>query len=173
MDDNNLTLDGVDAMTIYNQEQRQYVRLAFRWDQFRSFRCSRKSGKIRNKPGAISIGEHQWIALHVEYSEFSGEDVFAVRRHHPGKGKHQLELGFEIRWVQLNQGTSQSGTLTYNSLHQFAKNQLNSATYVDELPLKRQRKVQYCGYVQDTYNTTRSLTLNLAFATTISTSFTR
>jgi hypothetical protein len=72
------------------------------------------------------------------------------------KGKHQLKFGFEIRWVQLNQGTSQSGTLTYNSLQQFAANQLNSATYVDELPLKRQRKAQYWGYVQDTYVDGRS-----------------
>ena len=31
------------------------------------------------------------------------------------KGKHTLKFGFEIRWVLLNQGTSQSGTLTYTS----------------------------------------------------------
>src|SRR5580658_3134716 len=31
------------------------------------------------------------------------------------KGKHVIKFGFETRWILLNQGTSQSGTLTWNS----------------------------------------------------------
>ena len=77
------------------------------------------------------------------------------------KGKHILKMGYEIRWVQLNQGDSQSGSLTYPSLAAFAANQLDSATYVATLPLKRSRKTQYWGYIQDTYKATPNLTLNL------------
>jgi Carboxypeptidase regulatory-like domain/TonB dependent receptor len=77
------------------------------------------------------------------------------------KGKHILKMGYEIRWVQLNQGDSASGTLTYLSPALFAANQLDSATYVTTLPLKRSRKAQYWGYIQDTYKVTPNLTLNL------------
>ena len=35
------------------------------------------------------------------------------------KGRHVLKFGFETRWILLNQGTSQSGTLTYTSTAAF------------------------------------------------------
>ncbi len=76
-------------------------------------------------------------------------------------GKHILKFGYEIRWIELNQGNSQSGTLSYTSPVNFAANQLDSATYVSILPLKRSRKTQYWGYVQDEYKITQNLTLNL------------
>ena len=75
------------------------------------------------------------------------------------KGKHQLKFGFETRWVLLNQGTSQSGSLTYNSLNNFVENQMGSASYTAVLPLKRQRKTQYWGYVQDEWKPTVNLTI--------------
>ncbi len=76
------------------------------------------------------------------------------------KGKHVFKFGYEIRWIQMNQGTSQSGTLVYDTPALFAANFLDSATYVSELPLKRMRKTQYWGYAQDEYKLTRKLTLN-------------
>ena len=75
------------------------------------------------------------------------------------KGNHTLKFGFEIRWILLNQGTSQSGTLTYNSSNAFLNNLLGSASYTSILPLVRQRKAQYFGYVQDEWNVTPNLTL--------------
>ena len=77
------------------------------------------------------------------------------------KGKHILKFGYEIRWIQMNQGSSQSGTLTYDSPALFAANQLDNATYISELPLKRLRKTQYWGYIQDEYKTTPNLTITL------------
>ncbi len=76
------------------------------------------------------------------------------------KGKHTLKFGFEIRWVLLNQGTSQSGTLTYTSAANFLNNDMGSATYTAILPLVRQRKTQYWGYVQDEWKVTRNLTIS-------------
>ena len=77
------------------------------------------------------------------------------------KGKHILKVGYEIRWIQLNQGTSASGSLTYLSPAAFAANQADSATYISELPLKRMRKTQYWGYIQDVYKARQNLTFNL------------
>jgi hypothetical protein len=75
------------------------------------------------------------------------------------KGKHTLKFGFEMRWVLLNQGTSQSGTLTYTSAANFLNNQMGTAAYTAILPLVRQRKTQYWGYVQDEWKVTDSLTI--------------
>src|SRR5580692_10112470 len=75
------------------------------------------------------------------------------------KGKHVIKFGFETRWILLNQGTSQSGTLTYNSTAAFETNNMGSATYTAILPLVRQRKTQYFGYVQDEWKVTANLTV--------------
>ncbi len=75
------------------------------------------------------------------------------------RGKHILKFGYEIRWIQMNQGSSQSGTLTYDSPALLAANQLDNATYISELPLKRLRKTQYWGYIQDQYKVTENLTI--------------
>ena len=75
------------------------------------------------------------------------------------KGKHTIKVGFEIRWLLLNQGTSQSGTLTYNSLTNFENNRMGNAAYTSILPLVRQRKAQYFGYVQDQWRITSNLTV--------------
>ncbi len=75
------------------------------------------------------------------------------------RGKHTLKFGFETRWVLLNQGSSQSGSVTYTSAASFLTNSMGSASYTAILPLVRQRKVQYFGYVQDEWKITRSLTV--------------
>ena len=75
------------------------------------------------------------------------------------KGKHLFKFGFETRWILLNQGTSQSGTLTYNSTAAFQANQMGSASYTAILSLVRQRKTQYFGYVQDQWKATANLTI--------------
>ena len=61
------------------------------------------------------------------------------------QGRHILKFGYEIRWIQLNQGNSQSGSLTYTTTPLFTANHLDNATYVSVLPLKRSRKTQCIG----------------------------
>jgi TonB dependent receptor len=75
------------------------------------------------------------------------------------KGNHIIKFGYETRWIFLNQGTSQSGTLTYNSTTAFLDNNMGSASYTAILPLVRQRKTQYFAYVQDEWKATPNLTI--------------
>lgn len=75
------------------------------------------------------------------------------------KGKHVVKFGFEARWILLNQGTSQSGTLTYSSTTSLLNNAMGSASYTAVLPLVRQRKTQYFGYAQDEWKITPNLTI--------------
>ena len=66
-------------------------------------------------------------------------------------GRHLIKAGVEVRRIQMNEGNSAYGTLTYSSLSNFQNNYLDSATQIALLPLKRMRKTQESGYVQDEF----------------------
>jgi len=76
------------------------------------------------------------------------------------KARHIVKFGVEIRRINMNQGNSASGTLTYLSLANFQADNLDSATYTSLLPMKRLRKTQFYGYVEDQYKLTPNLTIN-------------
>ena len=75
------------------------------------------------------------------------------------RGKHTIKWGGEIKWLNLNQGTSSSGSLTYTSPTTFLNNEAGSASYTAILPLVRQRKTEYFAYVQDEWKVTTNLTI--------------
>lgn len=76
------------------------------------------------------------------------------------KNRHILKFGVEIRRINMNQGNSASGTLTYLSLGDLMRNGMDGATYTSLLPLKRLRKTQFYGYAEDEYKVTSNLTVN-------------
>jgi hypothetical protein len=76
------------------------------------------------------------------------------------KGGHTLQFGFEFKRLFLNQGTSNSGTLTYASTANFLNNLVGTASYTSILPLVRQRKNMYWAYLEDEWKVTPNLTIN-------------
>jgi hypothetical protein len=76
-------------------------------------------------------------------------------------GRHTVQFGGEVRQVQLNQGNTPNGTVTYSSLANFTLNKVSSATYAAELPVNNLRKVQFFAFIQDQWKATPTLTLNL------------
>jgi hypothetical protein len=77
------------------------------------------------------------------------------------RGRHAVKLGFELRRIFMDPGSSADGTLTYTSRNTFLLNQLDSASVTAELPLKRLRKTQLFSFVQDEYKITSTFTFNL------------
>lgn len=77
------------------------------------------------------------------------------------KGRHVLKAGVEIRRVQLNQGSTSSGTVSFSSLADFEANQVSTASLTNEEPINGLRKTQYYGYVQDEFKWLPNFTLNL------------
>ena len=75
-------------------------------------------------------------------------------------GQHIIKAGVQVRRVQLNEGNSASGALTYASLTNFAHNVLDQATQIASLPLKRMRKTQDSAFLQDNYKIRPNLTLD-------------
>jgi hypothetical protein len=83
------------------------------------------------------------------------------------KGKHTLKAGVEIRRVQLNQGNTEAGTISYSAIgsltaeQAFDQNLVSKATLNGALPINGLRKTQIFGYVQDEFKVLANLTLNL------------
>ncbi len=77
------------------------------------------------------------------------------------KNRHTLKAGVEIRRIQLNQGNTESGTVTYASTAAFATNSVSTATLNGALPINGLRKTQFYGYIQDEFKWTPNFTLNL------------
>lgn len=77
------------------------------------------------------------------------------------KGRHTVKAGIEIRRIQMNQGTSESGTIKFASTSAFDANQVSTASLNGNLPVNGLRKTQYYGYVQDEIKAASNLTFNL------------
>jgi len=77
------------------------------------------------------------------------------------KGRHVIKAGVEIRRIQLNQGTSANGTISFSSSDNFAANVVNTASLTDTLPINGLRKTTYYGYLQDEFKWKPNLTLNV------------
>jgi len=82
-------------------------------------------------------------------------DVTAV------KGRNVIKAGVQVRRVQMNQGGSAYGTITYSSLSSFTANQPNKASLTGEYPVNGLRKTQFFGYIQDEYKWKPTFTVNL------------
>jgi outer membrane receptor protein involved in Fe transport len=76
------------------------------------------------------------------------------------KASHTLKFGFEIKCLFLNQGTSNSGTVTFTSTGNFLNNQVGMAAYSPLLPLVRQRRNMYWLYADGEWKVTPNLTIN-------------
>jgi hypothetical protein len=76
-------------------------------------------------------------------------------------GRHTVKAGVEVRRVLMNPGNSADGTLAYATRSALLLNNLDSASVTAALPLKRLRKTQVFGFLQDEYKATPSLTFNI------------
>lgn len=76
-------------------------------------------------------------------------------------GRHMLKAGVEGRRIYMDPASSATGTLTYTDTAAFLSNQLNAASVNATLPLKRLRKHQAFGFIQDEFRATPNLTFNL------------
>jgi hypothetical protein len=76
-------------------------------------------------------------------------------------GAHTLKFGAEIRRIQLNQGNTPSGAITYSSTADFLANSVSSASYAAELPVNGLRKTAIYSYAEDEWKLRPNVTLNL------------
>ena len=76
------------------------------------------------------------------------------------KDRHTIKAGVEIRRIQLQQGNTEAGSISYASLSDFIANHVNTATLNGALPINGLRKTTFYGYVQDEFKLTPSFTIN-------------
>jgi len=83
------------------------------------------------------------------------------------KGRHVIKGGVEVRRVQMNQGSSSYGTVSFNSLSSFATDQSYKASITGTYPVNGLRKTDFFAYFQDEFKWRPNLTLNLGVRYTI------
>jgi len=77
------------------------------------------------------------------------------------KGRHVFKAGVEVRRVQMNQGGSAYGTVSFNSLASFTADEAYKASITGVYPVNGLRKTDYFGYLQDEFKWRPNFTLNL------------
>jgi hypothetical protein len=77
------------------------------------------------------------------------------------KGRHVIKSGIEVRRIQMNQGSSANGAVSFASTSAFAADQVNTASLTSAQPVNGLRKTQFFGYLQDEFKLRPTLTLNM------------
>jgi hypothetical protein len=76
-------------------------------------------------------------------------------------GRQTVKAGAEIRRIQMNQGNTINGKITFSSVENLALNKVQKATISEALPVNGLRKTDYIGFVQDEFKLHPKLTANL------------
>ena len=82
-------------------------------------------------------------------------------------GPHTVKAGVEIRRIQMNQGKTVSGKITFASVEDLAANNVKKAALSEALPINGLRKTDSIGFVQDEYKVSATLTANLGVRYTV------
>lgn len=77
------------------------------------------------------------------------------------KGRHVIKAGAEVRRIQMNQGSTENGKVSFPTVDALVNNQVSSASLTSTQPLLGLRKTQVYGYIQDEFKVKSNLTLNL------------
>jgi hypothetical protein len=77
------------------------------------------------------------------------------------KDKHVVKAGAEIRRIQLQQGNTASGSISFFSPDAFVANQINAANFAAALPVNGLRKTEFYGFIEDEYKLKPNFTVNL------------
>lgn len=83
------------------------------------------------------------------------------------KGRHVIKAGVEVRRVEMDQGSSSYGTVSFNSLTSFGADQAYKASITGDYPVNGLRKTDFFGYIQDEFKWRPNFTLNLGVRYTI------
>lgn len=76
-------------------------------------------------------------------------------------GRHTIRAGAQVRRIQMNQGRTISGKITFTSVENLAANNIKKASLSEALPTNGLRKWWDIGYIQDEFRWRSNLTLNL------------
>lgn len=111
-------------------------------------------------PFAVSVSGFTTLANN-EYKIGVGNSYSYIDSLTMVRGNHLLKFGAEVRRIQLNQGNTSNGTVSFSSTANFLVNSVSSATYAAELPVNGLRKTEVYSYAEDEWKLRPNLTLNL------------
>jgi Carboxypeptidase regulatory-like domain/TonB dependent receptor-like, beta-barrel len=111
-------------------------------------------------PTAVAVSGFTTLANN-EYKVGVGNSFSEIDNVTMVRGAHTLKFGVEVRRIQMNQGNTANGTVTFSSATSFQANSVSSASYALPLPVNGLRKTSVFSYAQDEWKAWPNLTLNL------------
>jgi hypothetical protein len=115
---------------------------------------------VANLPYTIAVSGFTSLANN-EFKTGVGNSYSYIDNMTKVRGNHTLKLGVEVRRIQLNQGNTSNGTITFSSAANFLINSVSSATYAQALPVNGLRKTEIYSYAEDEWKLLTNLTLNM------------
>jgi hypothetical protein len=123
---------------------------------------------VLNLPVAVAVSGFTTLANN-EFKVGVGNSFSEIDNLTFVHSSHTLKFGVELRRIQLNQGNTANGTVTYSSIGTagstapgaFTNNSVSSASYAQPLPVNGLRKLEAYGYAEDEWKVLPNLTLNL------------
>ena len=115
---------------------------------------------VTNLPYTIAVSGFTTLANN-EFKTGVGNSYSYIDNLTEVRGNHTLKLGVELRRIQLNQGNTSNGTISFSSAANFLINSVSSATYAQALPVNGLRKTEIYSYAEDEWKARPNLTLNL------------
>ncbi|HEY1211049.1 MAG TPA: carboxypeptidase regulatory-like domain-containing protein [Terracidiphilus sp.] len=115
---------------------------------------------VANLPYTIAVSGFTTLANN-EFKTGVGNSYSYIDNLTEVRGNQTLKLGVEVRRIQLNQGNTSNGTITFSSAANFLVNSVSSATYAQALPVNGLRKTEVYSYVEDEWKARPNITLNL------------
>lgn len=113
-----------------------------------------------NLPLAVSVSGFTPLANN-EYKVGVGNSFSEIDNLTLVHGAHTLKFGIEVRRIQLNQGNTANGTVSFASFAALLANSVSSATYASALPVNGLRKTEVYSYAGDEWKLKPNLTVNL------------
>jgi hypothetical protein len=113
-----------------------------------------------NLPFAVSISGFTTLANN-QFKTGVGNSYSYIDNLTYVHGEHTLKFGIEVRRIQLNQGNTPSGTISFSSAASFLVNSVSSASYAAQLPVNGLRKTEVYAYAMDEWKLRPNLTFNL------------
>ncbi|WP_263351656.1 TonB-dependent receptor [Acidicapsa acidisoli] len=146
---------------IFNPHLANEAKFGFNRDTSNTYSYSENGTYYQVAVTALSTQNYNRVSIGVGNS-FSGIDNLTWVH-----GQHTVKAGVEIRRIQMNQGKTISGKITFTSVENLAANEVSKVTLSDALPINGLRKTDYIGYIQDEFKWRQNFTLNLGARYTV------
>ncbi|HEY2861298.1 MAG TPA: TonB-dependent receptor [Terracidiphilus sp.] len=151
----------LELLHVFNPKLINEVEFGFNRDSSNTYSLSQSGSHYQVAVTGLSTLNYDRISIGVGNSFSYLDNLTWVH------GRHTVKAGLEFRRIQMNQGKTTSGKLTFSSVENLAADKIKKATLSEALPTNGLRKWWDIGYFQDEFRWRPNFTMNLGARYTV------